>query len=91
MNLPNNNGVTDMGNCDLCFLKGHKKKQSIIRELPELTDWWIEHEKIGEESGHLGFNRFAPSYQTMKKIALEQTTIFDDLYSDETISCFCGD
>jgi hypothetical protein len=91
LNLPNNNGVTDMGNCDLCFLKGHKKKQSIIRERPELTDWWIEHEKIGEESGHLGFNRFAPSYQTMKTIALEQTTIFDDLYSDETISCFCGD
>jgi len=76
----------------LCFLKGHSKKQSIIRERPELADWWIEHESYdGGGTGNLGFRKESPSYKTMKKIALEQTTIFDNLYSDETIPCFCGD
>ena len=86
LNLPNHNGVNDLGNCDLCFLKGYKIRQSIIREKPELADWWIEQE--GES---LYFDLNSPSYKTMKKIALEQTSIFDDIYSYETIPCFCGD
>ena len=94
LKLPNNNGVTDWGNCDLCFLKGYKKKQSIIRERPELADWWIEQEeslskRIGRPES---FVKNAPSYRRMKEIALEQTNIFDDLFDDdETIPCFCGD
>ena len=92
LNLPNNNGVTDWGNCDLCFLKGTSKKQSIIREQPELADWWIEQEDSlkGIGTGSY-FRKDTPSYKTMKTIALEQTSIFDDLYIDETIPCFCGD
>ena len=86
LNLPNHNGVNDLGNCDLCFLKGYKIRQSIIREKPELADWWIEQE--GES---LYFDLNSPSYKTMKKIALEQTSIFDDIYRNETIPCFCGD
>ena len=86
LNLPNHNGVNDLGNCDLCFLKGYKIRQSIIREKPELADWWIEQE--GES---LYFDLNSPSYKTMKKIALEQTSIFDDIYRNETLSCFCGD
>ena len=92
LNLPNNNGVTDWGNCDLCFLKGTSKKQSIIRERPELADWWIEQEDSLKGSGTGSYFRHdTPSYKTMKTIALEQTNIFDNLYSDETIPCFCGD
>jgi len=92
LNLPNNNGVTDWGNCDLCFLKGTSKKQSIIRERPELADWWIEQEDSlkGIGTGSY-FRQDTPSYKTMKTIALDQTSIFDDLYIDETIPCFCGD
>ena len=86
LNLPNHNGVNDLGNCDLCFLKGYKIRQSIIREKPELADWWIEQE--GES---LYFDLNSPSYKTMKKIALDQTSIFDDIYRNETLSCFCGD
>ena len=44
MNLPNDNGVTPFGNCDLCFLKSSKKRLSIIRERPDLARWWIEKE-----------------------------------------------
>ena len=86
LNLPNHNGVNDLGNCDLCFLKGYKIRQSIIREKPELADWWIE-----QEGDSLYFDLNSPSYKTMKKIALEQTSIFDDIYRNETLSCFCGD
>jgi 3'-phosphoadenosine 5'-phosphosulfate sulfotransferase (PAPS reductase)/FAD synthetase len=93
LNLPNNNGVTDLGNCDLCFLKAQGKRQSIIRERPELADWWIEQENIdGKGKGEPSyFRKDSISYKSMKKIALEQTNIFDDMFTDETIPCFCGD
>ena len=72
--------------------KKETKKQSIIRERPELADWWIEQEDSlkGIGTGSY-FRKDTPSYQTMKTIALEQTNIFDNLYIDETIPCFCGD
>ena len=93
LNLPNHNGVNDMGNCDLCYLKGYKIRQSIIRDKPEMADWWIEQEEsLSKEAGMpVFFDNKTPSYATMKKIALEQTSIFDDSFSNETISCFCGD
>ena len=93
LNLPNNNGVTDWGNCDLCFLKGTGKKQSIIRERPELADWWIEQEaSLSVDVGKAAFFRKdAPSYKMMQTIALEQSNIFEDMFTDETIPCFCGD
>ena len=93
LNFPNNNGVTDWGNCDLCFLKSQGKRQSIIRERPDLADWWIELETIdGKGKGRPSyFRQDSISYKTMKKIALEQTNIFDDLLDGESIPCFCGD
>ena len=93
LDLPNNNGVTDWGNCDLCFLKGHKKKQSIINARPELADWWIEQEEsLTELVGKAAYFRSdQPSYRIMKTKAIEQTSIFDDIFDDETIPCFCGE
>ena len=93
LGLPNNNGVTDWGNCDLCFLKGTGKKQSIIREKPELADWWIEQEEQLSAAVGKGafFRKDSPSYRMMQTIALEQSNIFDEIFTDESISCFCGD
>ena len=92
LKLPNNNGVTDWGNCDLCFLKGTGKKQSIIREKPELADWWIDQESSLEGVGTGAYFRVdRPSYKTMQNEALNQTNIFGNIYPDETIPCFCGD
>ena len=71
-------------NCDLCFLKGGKIKQSLIREAPETADWWAEQEAlIGGR-----FRSDQPDYATMQIIASTQTDMFGD---DETIPCFCGD
>ena len=89
------NGATIWGNCDLCFLKGHNAKLSIIRERPDLADWWIEEEaKMSERTKQKygGLSYFAkdqPSYADMKLIASSQESLFD--YDDESIPCFCGD
>jgi len=87
LNLPNNNGVTDLGNCDLCFLKGYRKKQSIIQARPDLADWWIETEaSLSADVGKAAFFRKdSPSYAQMKQIALEQTPMFE--FDDNTIPC----
>lgn len=92
LNLPNNNGVTDWGNCDLCFLKGLDKKISIIREKPELADWWIDVEKqLSDEIGKKAYFRIdQPSYEQMKVMAINNNQLFS-FEDDETIPCFCGD
>lgn len=84
LNLPNNNGVTDWGNCDLCFLKGQSKRMSIIRERPDLADWWIDVEARKKQA----FRRDQPSYAAMKMIATDQGNLFE--YEDDSKSCFCG-
>ena len=74
LQLPNDNGVTPFGNCDLCFLKGLGRKMSIIRARPDLADWWIDQEeKLSNEVGKGAYFRAdQPSYAQMKEIALTQ-------------------
>ena len=33
------------GNCDLCFKKSLKKRLTIIKENPEVADWWLKMEQ----------------------------------------------
>jgi len=91
LELPNNNGTTDWGNCDLCFLKGRGKKETIIRERPDLADWWIRmEEELSEQVGKGAYFRSDhPPYKDMKLIATTQGQLFD--FDDESIPCFCGD
>lgn len=93
LDLPNHNGVTDLGNCTLCFLKGFKKKLSIVQRNPELADWWIEQEqKLSDQVGTGAFFRSdQPCYADMKAMAEGQPDLFDDFADDEDIACFCGD
>ena len=86
LNLPMMpNGVSNLSNCDLCFLKGGGIKKSIIAHKPELADWWAGQEKkIGGR-----FRSDQPDYQQMKLIATDQGDLFE--FDDESIPCFCGD
>jgi len=86
LQLPNNNGVTDFGNCDLCFLKGAKKRISIIKQRPDLVKWWIDE----EEKASNQFDNYGKSYKELEHMAL---TSSDDMFAHDLpqFACFCGD
>lgn len=90
LELPNINGVTMHGNCDLCYLKGGSQILSLIKEKPERAVWWAKMESLALSSAPSGakFRTDRPSYAEMAKFAERQQDMFAD---DEGISCFCGD
>jgi hypothetical protein len=93
LELPNINGVTMHGNCDLCFLKGGSQVLSLIAEMPERGIWWAKMEALAlalasKPSGAV-FRSDRPSYASMIQFAAEQRDMFDP--NEEAIPCFCGD
>jgi 3'-phosphoadenosine 5'-phosphosulfate sulfotransferase (PAPS reductase)/FAD synthetase len=93
LGLPNNNGVTMHGNCDLCFLKGGAQVLSLIAEKPERAIWWAKMEALAlalasKPSGAV-FRSDRPSYASMLQFSKDQTNLFD--LNEENIACFCGD
>lgn len=72
------------GNCDLCFLKGYDKIKNIVRDRPDLAQWWAEQEhRIGGT-----FRADRPAYAAM----LAQPDLFKDGCQDESLTdCFCTD
>lgn len=91
LGLPNFNGVTYHGNCDLCFLKGESQTRSLIAEKPERAIWWAKMEAMAMASKPDGarFRKDRDSYQAMMNYAKDQIPMFED--PDESIACFCGD
>ena len=92
LGLPNINGKTMHGNCDLCMLKPKAQILSLIQEKPERALWWIKQEKEASKRCAGDGKFFAidrPTYAQMYKYAAEQTDMFDK--DEEAISCFCGD
>lgn len=94
LELPNNNGKTMHGNCDLCFLKPAAQVQSLIAEKPERAVWWAKQEAKARSAG-IGwsgsvFRDDRPSYAAMKLNAAQQRDFIghDD---DEALACFCGE
>lgn len=78
-------GVTALGNCDLCFLKGAHQIQSLIADKPERATWWLKQEQlIGAR-----FRSDRPSYGEMAAYVSAQSDMFDP--NEEAIACFCGD
>lgn len=92
LSLPNINGVTYHGNCDLCFLKSANQIVSLIAERPERAAWWIRQEGSITNPGITEggyFRKDRPSYAAMLKFTQEQRDMFDP--QEESIPCFCGD
>ena len=89
LTLPSIDGQTLAGNCDLCFLKGRKTLTKIIKQRPDLTTWWIAQEnRIGEGTGAT-FRSDRPPYVELLKEA--ENPVMDDMFEDDTMSCFCHD
>jgi 3'-phosphoadenosine 5'-phosphosulfate sulfotransferase (PAPS reductase)/FAD synthetase len=93
LKLPNINGTTPWGNCDLCFLKGPRQVFSMIREEPPRALWWAAQENRGTSSKPDGafFRNDRPSYQRMLDYAASQGNLFAGDVENEAIACFCGD
>ena len=91
LGLPNVNGVTPHGNCDLCYLKGANLIESLILEKPSRADWWAKMERECPATKQAGarWRNDRPTYQQMQIIAREQGQL--NLAGNETIPCFCGD
>lgn len=85
LKLPNNNGKTMHGNCDLCFLKPAAQLVSLISEQPSRALWWAEQERAGGAT----FRNDRPNYAQMTKFAADQRDMFDA--DEEGAACFCGD
>ena len=78
------NGVTALGNCDLCFLKGPHQIMGLVKENPERAAWWAKQEqKIGAT-----FRSDRASYTQMMEFMDAQGDMFN---TEGGISCFCGD
>jgi len=93
LELPNLNGVTKHGNCDLCFLKGTRQVVSLISEKPERAVWWAKMETLVQSSGFADgdggrFRKDRPSYAELMNFVDRQADFFGH---DESIECFCGD
>jgi 3'-phosphoadenosine 5'-phosphosulfate sulfotransferase (PAPS reductase)/FAD synthetase len=93
LGLPNNNGTTMHGNCDLCFLKPASQILSLIQEKPSRAIWWanqeIQNKLINLKPDGAKFRKDRPSYSEMMNYAINQYDMFDQ--NEEPIACFCGD
>lgn len=66
------------GNCDLCFLKGQKKRIRIIRDNPALAQWWIDQEREMSDS----FRAHSRTYQQLYQITKNNPELFDTSTED---------
>jgi len=92
------------GNCDLCFKKSLKKRLTIIKERPEVAEWWLDMET--KHSNHK-----TPRFDLRNNLSIEQLidratkpfrtaldkhelrknqlSIINDGVSDISFDCFC--
>lgn len=94
LRLPNINGSTPAGNCDLCFLKSAATIAGLVRDNPELADWWAQMEAGAEAAAKrdnqpLGarFRKDRPGYAELKAAVLAQQNF--DFADENRIDCFC--
>ena len=73
------------GNCTICFLKHHLKRERIAKDRPDLLQWWVEQER---RTGQV-FRQDEPAYADLTR----QGNFFDDddalLSAENAIECYC--
>lgn len=92
LELPNINGKTHLGNCDLCFLKGAQTIQNIMKAMPERADWWIEKENqsLSKKPTGARFRIDRPCYADLLRQTQSQSELeFGNI--DELQECYCHD
>ena len=66
--------ISSFGNCDLCFLKSESQIASMIRDHPELAQWWID----AEDRTGKNFERRRPLKQFANFVNAQQDWIFNN-------------
>ena len=91
--LPNRDGITPLGNCELCFLKSEATIRGIIRDHPELAAWWIEREAEARPTKPSGarFRLDRAGYAEMMRDAERQGDLIDYLAQEGSVDCACTD
>ena len=91
--LPNRDGVTPLGNCDLCFLKAEATIRGTIRDRPELAAWWIAREAEARPAKPSGarFRADRESYAVMRSNAERQGDLIEYLNQEGSLDCACTD
>ncbi|WP_096703331.1 phosphoadenosine phosphosulfate reductase family protein [Magnetospirillum sp. 15-1] len=96
LGLPDNNGKTPLGNCDLCYMKGAATIKGIMRLFPERARWWIDMERNAPALGTLTkpemalFRADRPSYRELLNFVRHQRD-FEGGPSDDCLPCDCTD
>jgi hypothetical protein len=83
-------GKTPLGNCDLCFLKSAGTISAILRDRPELAEWWVRMEAVATPAKPTGarFRIDRPGYADLLAAARAQREInFGE--ADGLAECFC--
>jgi 3'-phosphoadenosine 5'-phosphosulfate sulfotransferase (PAPS reductase)/FAD synthetase len=71
---------THLGNCDLCFHKKISKKTKILKENPNIAEWWIEMENLIGATFNQNY-----SIKDLLNMSQSQLSLFDN-----DIECFCN-
>lgn len=80
------------GNCDLCFLKGPKIRQRIIRQKPEIAQWWASNETQEKGKNLRGWwsNQSSVSQLTARARASAESSATPDDEHDVECGLHCG-
>lgn len=88
LQLPNINGRTPHGNCDLCFLKPLPSIRAIMRDVPGAADWWIAQERAHVDRGAAGLWRLDwGAYERLAANVDAQADLFAE--DGRATDCFC--
>ncbi|MCW2763367.1 MAG: hypothetical protein JWR85_3568 [Marmoricola sp.] len=80
------------GNCDLCFLKGRRKRVEIVREHPTLAGWWSRMEREAKCSVPSGarFDRFESVEQLLDATLAQPMFALTEPDDGEEFDAECG-
>lgn len=78
------------GNCDLCFLKRSAAKEQIIRERPDLAEWWMNHEHPEKGSAWL-WRKNGRTYRKLAQRAKQSLLVLEPGEDDGLADCACTD
>lgn len=78
------------GNCDLCFLKGRKKRERIMRERPDLVAWWAAQEALVGGRFHAHEPGYAATLERVRRLPMLPMDLDPD-GEDDSIPCTCTD